>query len=37
MAWKSPLGPIQLDFSRILRKDLYDHTETFRFSTSTKF
>jgi outer membrane protein insertion porin family len=37
IAWKSPLGPIQLDFSRILKKDLYDRPETFRFSTSTKF
>jgi outer membrane protein insertion porin family len=37
VAWKSPLGPIQLDFSRILKKELYDRTETFRFSTSTKF
>jgi outer membrane protein insertion porin family len=37
IGWKSPLGPIQFDFSRILKKELYDRTETFRFSTSTKF
>ena len=37
IGWKSPLGPIQFDFSRILKKDVYDRTETFRFSTSTKF
>ena len=35
--WTSPLGPIRLDFSQVLAKDIYDKTETFRFSTSTQF
>ncbi len=35
--WKSPLGPLRFDFSKIIRKDSYDRTELFRFSTSTRF
>ena len=35
--WKSPMGPIRFDFSQILSKEDYDRTETFRFSTATKF
>ncbi|WP_271086217.1 outer membrane protein assembly factor BamA [Brevundimonas sp. NIBR11] len=35
--WKSPMGPIRFDFSKILRQEDYDRTETFRFSTSTQF
>lgn len=35
--WKSPMGPIQFDFSQILKKEDYDRTETFRFSTATRF
>lgn len=35
--WRSPMGPIRFDFSRILTKEDYDRTETFRFSTSTRF
>ena len=35
--WKSPMGPIRFDFSQVLAKEPYDKTETFRFSTSTKF
>ena len=35
--WKSPMGPIRFDFSQVLTKEDYDKTETFRFSTSTKF
>jgi outer membrane protein insertion porin family len=31
------MGPIQFDFSRVLVKEPYDKTETFRFSTSTRF
>jgi outer membrane protein insertion porin family len=37
VAWKSPMGPIQFDFSQILKKEPYDRTETFRFSTATRF
>ncbi|MBX3478599.1 MAG: outer membrane protein assembly factor BamA [Brevundimonas sp.] len=35
--WKSPMGPIRFDFSKILSREDYDRTETFRFSTSTQF
>lgn len=35
--WNAPVGPIRLDFSKILRKEPYDRTEGFRFSTSTQF
>ncbi|MBE7217825.1 MAG: outer membrane protein assembly factor BamA [Caulobacteraceae bacterium] len=35
--WTSPLGPIRLDFSKVLAKTSYDRTETFRFSTNTSF
>ncbi len=35
--WKSPMGPIQFDFSKVLAKEDYDKTETFRFSTATQF
>lgn len=37
VGWDSPFGPIQFDFSHIIRKEEYDKTETFRFSTSTRF
>ncbi len=35
--WDSPFGPIRFDFSQILRKEEYDRTQSFRFSTSTRF
>jgi outer membrane protein insertion porin family len=35
--WKSPLGPIRIDLSQIIKKETYDKTELFRFSTSTRF
>lgn len=35
--WDSPFGPIRFDFSQILRREEYDRTESFRFSTSTRF
>ncbi|WGM48063.1 Outer membrane protein assembly factor BamA [Brevundimonas sp. NIBR10] len=35
--WKSPMGPIRFDLSKILKGEDYDRTETFRFSTSTQF
>jgi outer membrane protein insertion porin family len=37
IGWDSPFGPIQFDFSQILKKEDYDRTETFRFSTQTRF
>lgn len=35
--WRSPMGPIRFDLSKVLSKEDYDKTETFRFSTSTQF
>jgi outer membrane protein insertion porin family len=35
--WKSPLGPIRIDLSDVIAKAPYDKTETFKFSTSTRF
>jgi outer membrane protein insertion porin family len=35
--WKSPMGPIQFDFSQVLKREPYDRTETFKFSTATRF
>lgn len=35
--WRSPMGPIRFDLSKVLAKEDYDKTETFRFSTSTQF
>ncbi|HLZ82267.1 MAG TPA: BamA/TamA family outer membrane protein, partial [Caulobacteraceae bacterium] len=35
--WKSPLGPLRFDFSQIIKKDFYDRTELFRFSTYQRF
>jgi outer membrane protein insertion porin family len=35
--WTSPMGPLRLDFSKVLSKAPYDRTETFRFSTQTAF
>jgi outer membrane protein insertion porin family len=35
--WKSPMGPIRIDLSQIIKKAQYDQTELFKFSTSTRF
>jgi outer membrane protein insertion porin family len=35
--WKSPMGPVEFDFSQILAKTNYDKTELFRFSTYAPF
>lgn len=35
--WKSPMGPVQFDFSQIIAKTNYDKTELFRFSTFSNF
>lgn len=37
VGWRSPLGPIQFDFSKVIAKEPYDLTEGFRFSTATGF
>ena len=35
--FRSPLGPIRLDFARALIKEDFDQTESFRFSFGTRF
>ena len=35
--WTSPLGPIRLDFAQVIKRETYDRTESFRFSTATQF
>ncbi len=35
--WKSPMGPIKFDFSQVLKREVYDRTESFKFSTATRF
>jgi outer membrane protein insertion porin family len=35
--WDSPFGPVQFDFAEPFLHDYYDRTETFRFSTRTRF
>ncbi len=35
--WKSPMGPIKFDFSQVLKREAYDRTESFKFSTATRF
>ena len=37
IGFRSPLGPIRLDFSRALLKEDFDLTENFRFSFGTRF
>jgi outer membrane protein insertion porin family len=35
--WDSPFGPVQFDLAEPLVKEPYDETQTFRFSTRTRF
>ena len=35
--WKSPFGPIRLDFAKAFKKQDYDETEVFRFNFGTAF
>ena len=35
--WDSPFGPIRFDVAEIIRKEVYDQTEGFRFSAGTNF
>lgn len=35
--WDSPFGPVQFDFAQPFLREEYDNTETFRFSTRTRF
>lgn len=35
--WRSPVGPIRIDFASPIQKESYDKTESVRFSFGTKF
>ena len=35
--WRSPVGPIRLDFTQAFLKEDYDRTEIFRFSAGSRF
>lgn len=35
--WKSPFGPVRLDFAKVLLDEPYDQRELFRFSAGTTF
>lgn len=37
LGWKSPFGPIRIDFSQAFLKETYDETETIRFNFGTRF
>jgi len=37
VVWRSPLGPLRLEFSQAILKEDFDKTETFRFSFGTRF
>jgi outer membrane protein insertion porin family len=37
ISWSSPVGPIRLDFAKIIRKEYYDKTQTFNFNLGTNF
>ncbi len=37
LLWKSPFGPLRVDFSHALLKKSWDKTELFRFSAGTSF
>ena len=35
--WDSPLGPLRMDFAKVLTKEDYDEEQLFRFGAATKF
>ena len=37
LMWNSPVGPIRMDFAKVLTKESFDQTQFFRFGASTKF
>ena len=37
LSWRSPMGPLRLDFATPYIKEDYDETEVFRFSFGTRF
>lgn len=37
LMWNSPVGPLRMDFAKVLSKESYDEEQFFRFGASTKF
>jgi len=37
LMWASPVGPIRMDFAKVLSKESYDDEQFFRFGAATKF
>jgi len=37
LMWQSPVGPIRMDFAKVLSKQSYDDEQFFRFGAATKF
>ena len=37
LMWTSPVGPIRMDFAKVLTKETYDQEQFFRFGAATKF
>jgi outer membrane protein insertion porin family len=37
LMWASPVGPIRMDFAKVLSKQSYDDEQFFRFGAATKF
>lgn len=35
--WNSPVGPLRMDFAKVLTKESYDQTQFFRFGASSRF
>ncbi len=37
ISWNSPFGPVRFDIAEVIRQEVYDQTEGFRFSAGTSF
>lgn len=37
ISWKSPMGPLSFDFSKVLKKEYYDESQDFTFSFGSSF
>jgi len=37
VSWRSPMGPISFDFSKVLKKEFYDESQAFTFSFGSSF
>jgi outer membrane protein insertion porin family len=37
LIWNSPVGPLRMDFAKVLTKESFDQTQFFRFGASSRF